>query len=58
MDRLPRATLERGHSAPETLGHGSRLMLRTADRLRLVTGERGTTVVLEQERTPPASPWQ
>ncbi len=58
IDQLPRATLERGHSTAGTLGHGFWLMLRMADRLWLVTGETGTIVVLEQERTPPVPTWQ
>ena len=57
MDQLPRAALERGHSTAGTLGHGFWLMLKTADRLWLVTGETGTTVVLEQERLPPEPIW-
>lgn len=54
---LHRATLEKGWSGGESLGHGFFLMLRTCDRTYLLTGERGTTVVLEQERSAPQPPW-
>lgn len=46
---LPRATLERGFSSVGTLGHGFWLMLQTCDRLWLLTGPHGTTLVLEQD---------
>ena len=58
IDRLPRAALERGYSSAGTLGHGFWLMLNTVDRVYLRTGAEGTTVVLEQERTPPEPAWQ
>lgn len=54
---LPRATLERGYSSAGTLGHGFWLMLNTVDRVFLLTGAEGTTLVLEQERTPPEPVW-
>lgn len=57
MEHLPRATLERGYTTAGSLGHGFWLMLRTIDRLYLLTGVTGTTVVLEQQRDPPAPPW-
>jgi anti-sigma regulatory factor (Ser/Thr protein kinase) len=57
IEELPRATLMRGHSGAGTLGHGFHLMLATCDRVWLLTGPAGTTVVLEQERTPPDPPW-
>ncbi len=47
VDRLPRATLERGFTTAGSLGHGFWLMLRLADRLSLKTGQSGTTVVIE-----------
>ena len=50
MENLPRATLSRGFTTAGTLGHGLKMMLQTADRLWLLTGPTGTTVVLEQER--------
>lgn len=55
--RLPRATLERGFSTGGSLGHGFWLILQTVDRVWLLTGLTGTTVVLEQGRTPPEPGW-
>lgn len=49
-DSLHRATLERGFSSAGTLGHGFWLMLKTCDRVYLLSGADGTTVVLEQDR--------
>ena len=57
MENLPRATLSRGFSTKATLGHGLKMMLETADRLYLLTGPGGTTVVLEQDREEPAPAW-
>jgi anti-sigma regulatory factor (Ser/Thr protein kinase)/DNA-binding response OmpR family regulator len=57
MARLPRATLERGYSSAGTLGHGFWMMLTTADRTYLCTGPNGTTLVVEQDRTPPEPSW-
>ena len=56
VDRLPRAALERGYTTAGTLGQGMKMMLDTADRVYLLTGADGTTVVLEQDReeAPPA----
>jgi GAF domain-containing protein/anti-sigma regulatory factor (Ser/Thr protein kinase) len=48
FDRLPRATLQRGYSSKGSLGHGFWLMLQTCDRVFLLTGASGTTVVLKQ----------
>jgi PAS domain S-box-containing protein len=56
-ESLHRATLERGFSTAAGFGHGFWLMLRTGDRLYLHTSSRGTTVVLEQDRTPPSPSW-
>ncbi|MBC8135513.1 MAG: response regulator [Fibrella sp.] len=56
-DALHRATLERGFSSAGTLGHGFWMMLKTADRVHLLTSAKGTTVVIEQERDPPMPPW-
>ncbi len=50
---LPRATLEKGYTTAGTLGHGMKMMLQTADRIFLLTGAEGTTVVLEQDRVAP-----
>lgn len=57
LENLPRATLARGFTTAGTLGHGLKLMLQTTDRLWLLTGPTGTTVVLEQDRQPPAPAW-
>jgi PAS domain S-box len=57
QDVLHRATLERGWTTAGTLGHGFWLMLRTCDRAYMLTGAEGTTVVLEQDLTPPEPPW-
>lgn len=54
---LHRATLEKGYSTAGTFGHGFWLMLRTADRLYLLTGPQGTTVVQEQGRSEPEPQW-
>jgi len=56
-DSLHRATLERGFTTKGTLGHGFWMMLKTADRVYLLTGKGGTTVVIEEERTPPLPLW-
>lgn len=56
MERLPRATLEAGYSEAGSLGHGFWLMLQTADRVWLLTGPSGTTVVLEQGRSARLTP--
>ena len=53
VEFLPRATLEKGYTTAGTLGHGMKMILQTADRLFLLTGPAGTTVVLEQEAVPP-----
>ncbi len=57
MDRLHRATLERGYTTAGTMGHGFWMMLKTCDRIYLLTGAHGTTIVLEQDRTPPEPAW-
>jgi anti-sigma regulatory factor (Ser/Thr protein kinase) len=57
VERLPKATLLRGHSTAGTLGHGFWLILNTVDRLWLLTGDTGTTVVLEQDRIPSDAAW-
>ena len=57
LENLPRATLARGFTTAGTLGHGLKLMLQTTDRLWLLTGPTGTTVVLEQDREPPEPAW-
>lgn len=57
LEKIPRATLERGFSTSGTLGHGFWLILNTTDRVFLHTGDSGTTVVIEQYRTPPDTAW-
>jgi anti-sigma regulatory factor (Ser/Thr protein kinase) len=57
MEHLPRATLERGYTTAGTLGHGFWLMLNTVDRVWLLTGSAGTTIVLEQDCNAPPSAW-
>jgi PAS domain S-box-containing protein len=58
VGRLPRATLERGWTTiPGNFGHGFWLMLQTVDRVWLLTGTTGTTVVLEQNKKAPESGW-
>jgi PAS domain S-box-containing protein len=44
---LPRATLARGYSTKATLGHGFKMM-QAVDRVYVLTGSTGSTVVLEQ----------
>lgn len=50
LENLPRATLERGFSTKATLGYGLKMLLETVDRLFLLTGPAGTTLVMEQDR--------
>jgi anti-sigma regulatory factor (Ser/Thr protein kinase)/DNA-binding response OmpR family regulator len=57
MRRLPKATLGRGYSTAGTFGHGFWMALKTTDRIYLMTGKTGTTVVIEQDRTPPEPAW-
>jgi PAS domain S-box-containing protein len=57
ISRLPEATLRIGYTTRGTLGHGVKLILQTVDRMWLLTGAHGTTVVLEQETTAPTPGW-
>ncbi len=58
VDQLHRAVLERGFTTGGSgFGHGYFLILRSADRVYLLTGPTGTTLVLEVEREPSAPPW-
>lgn len=57
VENLPRAALARGFSTKATLGHGLKMILETIDRLYLLTGPKGTTVVIEQEIAVPAPIW-
>jgi anti-sigma regulatory factor (Ser/Thr protein kinase) len=56
-ESLHRATLEKGFSSAGTMGHGFWMILKTCDRVWLLTGASGTTVVLEQERNAPEPAW-
>lgn len=53
VENLPHATLQRGYSTKATLGHGMKIILQTASCLWLLTGPTGTTVVVEQDCSPP-----
>ena len=57
LDSLPKSTLKRGYSSAGTLGHGFWLMLQMTDRLYLLTGAEGTTIVLEQAKLAGDAPW-
>ena len=57
VECLAQATLKRGHSTAGSFGHGFWLMLNTLDRVWLLTGPAGTTLVLEQGRDPVAPVW-
>lgn len=57
VERLPRATLEEGYTTAGTLGHGMKMMLRASDRIYLLTGASGTTLVIEQSRTAAPAAW-
>ncbi|MBC7805215.1 MAG: ATP-binding protein [Akkermansiaceae bacterium] len=54
---LPRAVLETGFSSKGTMGQGFRIILRTIDHLYLLTGNEGTTLILEQGRECPTASW-
>lgn len=57
VERLPRATLERGYSTAGTFGHGMKMMFQGIDRIWLLTRSSGTTIVLEQDRVVPDPTW-
>jgi len=58
LAHLPRATLETGYGTGSGgIGHGFYLMLSMADRLYLLTGPRGTTMVLEKDRISEEPAW-
>ena len=57
INQLHRATLERGFSTDNSLGHGFWLMLHTCDRVWLRSTESGTTIVLEQESEAQEPDW-
>jgi PAS domain S-box-containing protein len=57
LSQLHRATLERGFTTEDSLGHGFWLMLHTCDRIWLHSSSAGTTLVLEQDTAPPDPLW-
>lgn len=57
VENLPRAALSKGYTTAGSLGHGMKMMLESVDRLWLLTGSDGTTVVMEQDRLAPSPPW-
>jgi len=54
---LPNATLRKGYSTAGTMGHGFKMILMTVDRVHLLTGGAGTTIVIEQDRAAPPLLW-
>jgi anti-sigma regulatory factor (Ser/Thr protein kinase) len=56
-ETLHRATLERGFSTGGTLGHGFWMILNTIDRVYLLTGPEGTTIVLEHDAHATDTDW-
>lgn len=57
LEKLHRATLERGYTTAGSLGHGFWMILKTADRFWLLTGPSGTTVVIEQDKVAKEPSW-
>ncbi len=57
LENLPRATLEKGYTTTGTMGHGMKMMLQTADRVWLLTGPGGTTLVIEQDQEALKKEW-
>ncbi len=57
VKNLPQAALSKGYTTAGSLGHGMKMMLESTDRLWLLTGPRGTIVVMEQDRLPPKPVW-
>jgi len=57
MGSLHRATLERGYTTAGSLGHGFWLTLKTADRVYLLTGTLGTSVVVELSLAAQEASW-
>lgn len=52
LSELPRVTLDLSYSTKDSLGHGFWMMLRAADSLHLLTGAKGTTIVVTLHRQP------
>lgn len=57
LEQLPQATLERGFTTAQSLGHGFWLILQMIDRIWLLTGTEGTTLVMEQDETQNDPSW-
>lgn len=57
LDKLPERTLHGGISGANSLGMGFSLALDGADRIHLRTSPRGTDMLLEVDRVPPAPAW-
>jgi anti-sigma regulatory factor (Ser/Thr protein kinase) len=57
LHHLPKAALQPGYTTAGTLGQGFKMMLAAIDRLYLLTGQQGTTVVLEQGRIEAGPSW-
>jgi anti-sigma regulatory factor (Ser/Thr protein kinase) len=53
LDRLPISTLKQGYSTAGTAGQGWFLLLTLADSAHLYTGNDGTTVIIDMDRTSP-----
>jgi anti-sigma regulatory factor (Ser/Thr protein kinase) len=53
VEDLPHAALKRGFTTTGSFGHGMKMMLQTVDHIYLLTGPEGTTVVIDQAKTPP-----
>jgi len=47
----------KGYSSAGTLGHGFKMILTFGDRIYVLTGSSGTTVVIEQYRRRPLPAW-
>lgn len=54
---LPGATLQPGFSTAGTMGHGFKMILKLVDRVSLLTGGAGTTLVIEQDLEAPTLSW-
>jgi anti-sigma regulatory factor (Ser/Thr protein kinase) len=57
LHHLPKATLQPGYTTAGTLGHGFKMIWASIDRVYLLTGPQGTTVVLEQGRIETIPAW-
>ena len=57
VEDLPRAAFSKGYTTAGSLGHGMKMMLESADRIWLLTGFAGTTVVIEQDRLTHVPAW-